>query len=118
MAHVFDADWRPQWRVDLYAGYKSTRADDPPELPGQVPLLLEVLDAAGQPVAEAAGYEADDVIGTIAAAAGPEGPVQVDRGRPGRVPVAVPELGVGHADAVVVDLEQVAVGGRLARHLD
>src|SRR5919199_1944691 len=72
VAHVFDADWRPQWRVDLYAGYKSTRADDPPELPGQVPLLLEVLEAAGQPVAEAAGYEADDVIGTIAAAAGPE----------------------------------------------
>jgi 5'-3' exonuclease len=71
VANVFDADWRPQWRVDLYAGYKSTRAEDPPELPGQV-LLLEVLDAAGQPVAEAAGYEADDVIGTIAAAAGPQ----------------------------------------------
>jgi 5'-3' exonuclease len=72
MVNVFDADWRPQWRVDLYAGYKAKRADDPPELPGQVPLLLEVLDAAGLPVAEAAGYEADDVIGTIAAAAGPE----------------------------------------------
>ena len=72
VVNTFDADWRPQWRVDLYAGYKSTRAEDPPELPGQVPLLLEVLDAAGLPVAEAAGYEADDVIGTIAAAAGPE----------------------------------------------
>jgi 5'-3' exonuclease len=72
VANVFDADWRPQWRVDLYAGYKAKRAEDPPELPGQVPLLLEVLDAAGLPVAEAAGYEADDVIGTIAAAAGPE----------------------------------------------
>jgi 5'-3' exonuclease len=69
---VFDADWRPQWRVDLYPGYKSKRAEDPPELPGQVPVLLEVLDAAGLPVAEAAGYEADDVIGTIAAQAGPE----------------------------------------------
>jgi 5'-3' exonuclease len=72
VVHTFDADWRPQWRVDLYAGYKATRAEDPPELPGQVPVLLEVLDAAGMPVAEAAGYEADDVIGTIAAAAGPE----------------------------------------------
>jgi 5'-3' exonuclease len=72
VAHVFDADWRPQWRVDLYAGYKAKRAEDPPELPGQVPVLLEVLDAAGLPVAEAAGYEADDVIGTIAAAAGPD----------------------------------------------
>jgi 5'-3' exonuclease len=72
VVNVFDADWRPQWRVDLYAGYKAKRAEDPPELPGQVPLLLEVLDAAGLPVAEAAGYEADDVIGTIAAAAGPD----------------------------------------------
>jgi 5'-3' exonuclease len=72
VVNVFDADWRPQWRVDLYAGYKAKRADDPPELPGQVPVLLQVLDAAGLPVAEAAGYEADDVIGTIAAAAGPD----------------------------------------------
>jgi 5'-3' exonuclease len=70
VANVFDADWRPQWRVDLYEGYKAKRAEDPPELPGQVPVLQEVLDAAGLPVAEAAGYEADDVIGTIAAAAG------------------------------------------------
>jgi len=72
VVHTFDADWRPQWRVDLYAGYKAKRAEDPPELPGQVPLLLKVLDAAGLPVADAAGYEADDVIGTIAAAAGPD----------------------------------------------
>jgi 5'-3' exonuclease len=72
VVHVFDADWRPQWRVDLYPGYKAKRAEDPPELPGQVPILLEVLNAAGLPVAEAAGYEADDVIGTIAAAAGPD----------------------------------------------
>ena len=77
MVHTFDADWRPQWRVDLYAGYKAKRAEDPPELPGQVPVLLEVLNAAGLPVAEAAGYEADDVIGTIAAAAGPEERVAV-----------------------------------------
>jgi 5'-3' exonuclease len=71
VVNVFDADWRPQWRVDAYPGYKAKRAEDPPELPGQVPLLQEVLDAAGLPVAEAPGYEADDVIGTIAAAAGP-----------------------------------------------
>jgi 5'-3' exonuclease len=72
VVNVFDADWRPQWRVDLYPGYKAKRAEDPPELPAQVPVLLKVLDAAGLPVAEAPGYEADDVIGTIAAAAGPE----------------------------------------------
>jgi 5'-3' exonuclease len=80
VVNVFDADWRPQWRVDLYAGYKAKRPDDPPELPGQVPVIREVLDAAGLPVAEAAGYEADDVIGTITAAAGPRERVAVVTG--------------------------------------
>jgi 5'-3' exonuclease len=71
VTHVFDADWRPRWRVDAYPGYKAKRAEDPPELPGQLPIIRAVLDAAGLPVAEAAGYEADDVIGTLAEAAGP-----------------------------------------------
>jgi 5'-3' exonuclease len=80
VVNVFDADWRPQWRVDLYPGYKAKRREDPPELPGQVPVLRAVLDAAGLPVAEAEGYEADDVIGTIAAAAGPRERVAVVTG--------------------------------------
>jgi 5'-3' exonuclease len=80
VVNTFDADWRPQWRVDLYAGYKATRREDPPELAGQERLLRAVLDAAGLPVAEAAGYEADDVIGTIAAAAGPTERVAVVTG--------------------------------------
>src|SRR6266568_2877397 len=54
VTHVFDADWRPRWRVDAYPGYKAKRAEDPPELPGQFPILRSVLDAAGLPVAEAA----------------------------------------------------------------
>jgi 5'-3' exonuclease len=68
--NVLDADWRPQWRVDAWPGYKATRAEDPPELPGQFPVLRAVLEAAGLPVAEAAGYEADDVLGAVAVAAG------------------------------------------------
>jgi 5'-3' exonuclease len=80
VVNTFDADWRPQWRVDLYPGYKATRREDPPELTGQERLLRAVLDAAGLPVAEAAGYEADDVIGTIAAAAGPRERVAVVTG--------------------------------------
>jgi 5'-3' exonuclease len=68
--NVLDADWRPQWRVDAWPGYKATRAEDPPELPAQLPILRSVLEAAGLPVAEAAGYEADDVLGAVAAAAG------------------------------------------------
>jgi 5'-3' exonuclease len=80
VVNTFDADWRPRWRVDLYPGYKATRREDPPELAGQERLLRAVLDAAGLPVAEAAGYEADDVIGTIAAAAGPTERVAVVTG--------------------------------------
>jgi 5'-3' exonuclease len=72
VTHVFDEDWKPKFRVDAYPGYKAKRAEDPPELPGQFPIIREVLQAAGMPVAEAVGYEADDVIGTLATAAGPQ----------------------------------------------
>ena len=46
-----------------------TRQPDPPELPPQFDLLREVLDALGQPQAEAEGWEADDAIGAICARA-------------------------------------------------
>jgi 5'-3' exonuclease len=74
-----DWDWRPQWRVDLIPSYKAHRLAEPnpggepdieevpDELTPQVEWILEVLDAFGIPVAGAAGYEADDVIGTLAA---------------------------------------------------
>jgi 5'-3' exonuclease len=80
VTHVFDNDWRPRWRVDAYPGYKAKRAEDPPELPGQFPIIRAVLDAAGLPVAEAAGTEADDVIGTLATAAGPRDRVAIVTG--------------------------------------
>ena len=67
--HVFDHDWRPAPRVAAYDGYKSTRSDDPPELPWQFELLREVLAVLGQPAVEAPGWEADDAIGTLCAAA-------------------------------------------------
>ena len=77
----WDNDWRPQWRVDLIPSYKShrvvaVRADQPDveEVPDpleqQVPLIRAVLDAYGIAVAGADGYEADDVIGTLATGAG------------------------------------------------
>ncbi|HET7483326.1 MAG TPA: 5'-3' exonuclease H3TH domain-containing protein [Actinomycetota bacterium] len=65
---VFDADWRPRFRVDVYPAYKAERAEDPPELPPQFDIIGEVLDAAGVVRAEAAGLEADDVIGAMAQA--------------------------------------------------
>jgi 5'-3' exonuclease len=77
----WDNDWRPQWRVDLIPSYKAhrvvaTRADQPDleEVPDpleqQVPLIRAVLDAFGIAIAGADGYEADDVIGTLATGAG------------------------------------------------
>ena len=79
-----DADWRPAFRVRAIPSYKQHRANRdgseqvPDALTTQIPVILEVLAAAGVATAEAAGYEADDVIGTLAARAG--GPVEVVTG--------------------------------------
>lgn len=77
----WDNDWRPQWRVDLLPSYKAHRvveerdaAPDVEEVPDpletQIPIILDVLDAFGICVLGADGYEADDVIGTLATDAG------------------------------------------------
>jgi 5'-3' exonuclease len=64
---VFDDDWRPAPRVELYAGYKAQRQPDPEGLPEQFDVLREMLDALGFPVAEAPGWEAEDAIGALCA---------------------------------------------------
>lgn len=64
---VFDADWRPKFRVDAYPDYKAQRPDDPPELPPQFDVIAKVLDAAGVKRVEAPGLEADDAIATLVA---------------------------------------------------
>jgi len=94
LACCWDNDWRPQWRVDLIPSYKAhrvaksgdavvaemassanTAAEGAPEgLAVQVPLILAVLDALGIAVVGKDGYEADDVIGTLASTA----PMPVD----------------------------------------
>ncbi len=69
---ALDEDWRPAWRVALLPSYKAHRVAAPgiEEVPAglvpQVPLLLEVLAAVGIPALGASGYEADDVLGTLA----------------------------------------------------
>src|SRR6266536_864045 len=79
-----DADWRPAFRVAALASYKAHRARPdgseltPAALTAQIPIITEVLDAAGIAQAEAPGYEADDVIGTLAARA--ETPVDIVTG--------------------------------------
>jgi 5'-3' exonuclease len=67
-----DLDWRPAFRVAAVPSYKLHRTvaggaeDEPPTLAPQVEVLLEVLEALGVATAGMAGYEADDVIGTLA----------------------------------------------------
>jgi 5'-3' exonuclease len=69
VACCFDADWRPQWRVDLLESYKAHRvaADDAPEDPveAQMPMIQDVLTLAGVAAIGAPDCEAEDVIATL-----------------------------------------------------
>jgi 5'-3' exonuclease len=67
MVAVFDSNFRPDFRVAAYPGYKAQRPEDPVELPRQFHVIAEVLDAAGIPRAESEGLEADDAIATLVA---------------------------------------------------
>lgn len=85
---ALDADWRPAWRVELIPSYKAHRVADPAagieEIPDalspQVDILLDVLRAVGIPAYGVPGYEADDVLGTLAAGATRSAPVEVISG--------------------------------------
>lgn len=86
LACCWDDDWRPAWRVALVPSYKAHRVaygdveQVPEALVGQVPLIREVLDALGLGVVGHPGYEADDIITTLAARTpGPVGVVTGDR---------------------------------------
>lgn len=67
-----DLDWRPAFRVALVPSYKAHRMakdgseDVPAGLAQQIPPLLEILGAFGLACAGADGFEADDVIATLA----------------------------------------------------
>ncbi|WP_411970361.1 5'-3' exonuclease H3TH domain-containing protein [Saccharothrix longispora] len=119
-----DADWRPAFRVDALPSYKAHRVAEagtdgeeevPDTLTPQVPIILDVLDAVGIATAEAAGYEADDVIGTLAVreAADPVEVITGDRDlfqvvRHTPTPVRVLYLGRGWAKAELVGPEELA----------
>lgn len=72
------ADWQPAsvviafdkgkhtFRNDMFSDYKGTRKPMPEELRGQVALLHEMAEAWHIPLIELEGYEADDIIGTLA----------------------------------------------------
>jgi 5'-3' exonuclease len=122
-----DLDWRPVFRVAAIPSYKAHRvaeqtgpgAPDVEEVPDmlspQIPLILEVLAAAGLATAGAEGYEADDVIGALAAVERRD-PVEVISGdrdlfqvvRTEPTPVRVVYLGRGLAKAEVIGPAELA----------
>lgn len=124
-----DLDWRPQFRVDLIPSYKAHRvASDetpdagepepeevPDELSHQVEMIAELLDAFGIATAGAAGFEADDVLGTLASTerrdpvivvSGDRDLLQLVADEP--VPVRVLYLGRGLSKAVMFGPAEVA----------
>ncbi|MFF8609305.1 5'-3' exonuclease H3TH domain-containing protein [Streptomyces sp. NPDC015346] len=131
-----DADWRPRWRVDLIPSYKAHRVavasetgpdveEIPDTLAPQVPVIEAVLDALGIARVGVAGYEADDVIGTLAGQA--KGPVDIVTGDRDlfqlvdderAVRVLYPRKGVGDCDLVDGELIRTKYGVRPDQYAD
>ncbi len=72
IAVAFDVS-RQTFRTDAFPEYKATRASSPEGFKGQVDLIRELLDALGIRRIEMAGYEADDILATLATQASAEG---------------------------------------------
>ena len=60
----------PTFRHKMYDGYKANRHGMPPELAQQIPVLKELLGALGYKIIQLEGYEADDILGTVASMCG------------------------------------------------
>jgi len=108
-----DDDWRPDWRVELVDTYKTHRAEPgsaqeqaEDRLAPQMPVILEILAGCGIQIVGHPGYEAEDVIGTLAQRApGRVGIVSGDRDlfqlvRDPDVIVLYPRRGVSEVDVV------------------
>jgi DNA polymerase-1 len=65
IAAIFESQ-KPTLRSQEFAEYKANRVETPPDLLDQIPYVRRVLDALRIPILEYDGYEADDVIGTLA----------------------------------------------------
>ncbi|WP_373284283.1 DNA polymerase I [Nocardia paucivorans] len=72
VAAAFDVS-RQTFRVEKYPEYKANRITTPDDFRGQIELVKDVLGALGIPVMAVEGYEADDVIATLAGRAAPQG---------------------------------------------
>jgi 5'-3' exonuclease len=116
-----DADWRPKWRVALLPAYKAQRVAPsggetvPDALVPQIPVILEFLEALGIAAVGAADYEADDVIGTLAARE--PGPIEVATGDRDLFQVIDDDRGVSvlFCGRGVANLEVMDAGALLTR---
>ncbi len=72
LAVVFDPSG-PTFRHEAYEEYKANREATPEDIRKAVPIIKQIVEAYRIPVVEVAGYEADDVIGTLAGLAEKEG---------------------------------------------
>src|SRR5512140_1147531 len=72
IAVVFDTP-QPTFRHKLFAAYKATRQKMPEDMASQLDKLKDVVRAFNTPTIELAGYEADDIMGTLARRAEREG---------------------------------------------
>ena len=71
MAVAFDHG--KTFRHEAFPAYKAQREETPEDIRASVPIIKDILEAYHIPVLQADGFEADDVIGTLATAAGYEG---------------------------------------------
>lgn len=65
IAAVFDTA-APTFRHDSYEAYKANREEMPEDLASQLPFIIRVCEAFNLPILKMDGYEADDIIGTLA----------------------------------------------------
>ncbi|MBQ8628577.1 MAG: DNA polymerase I [Prevotella sp.] len=63
----------PTFRNEAFEAYKAQREETPEDIKASVPVIKDILRAYRIPILEVSGYEADDVIGTIATQAGSNG---------------------------------------------
>jgi 5'-3' exonuclease len=80
VAFTTDEDWRPAWRVKLIKGYKEHRVAEPipPALIPQVPIILQAFGAVGVDVVGLEGYEAEDIVASLASRVKP--PIEIASG--------------------------------------
>lgn len=69
---VFDVS-APTFRHEMYKEYKANRDEMPEDLRKSIPYIRKIIEAFNIPIIEKAGYEADDVIGTLAKKAEKDG---------------------------------------------